>query len=356
MKMKKWEMAKYAIRENEKDNYSKTGYDLEVIEKDNYEKKGYDLEVIDTLSKEIYRENPINQVRQNNYIQIDNKREGNFIREEEWERIKKESYWLRDIEIPTYIGDCPPEDYPEEVCLMAVKLDGMAIEDIRNPTEEICLEAVKQKGYALKYIKLAKQTEEMCLIAVKDDPKNICFVRRDMQTEKICLNAVRKEGLVLKYIKPENRTGRVCLEAIKEDKNALDYVRWDHKFVCKEYLALKNEIKRRVGDTNSFSGCAKGMDRQDFIFISVETAWQDIEGDIEEIQESYLDNSEKYGYSLKDIPSAVLGNIKGWREKFEDILRGNVPFLDGEKELERAKAARENSKRNRNKGVCSPCW
>jgi hypothetical protein len=52
-----------------------------------------------------------------------------------------------------------------EYCLSAVKLNGFALEYVKEQTEEICLAAVNKNGRALQYIK--EQTDEICLQAVK---------------------------------------------------------------------------------------------------------------------------------------------------------------------------------------------
>ena len=46
------------------------------------------------------------------------------------------------------------EDWNDsEYCLVAVKINGHALEYVKEQTPEICLEAVKQNGFALKWVK-----------------------------------------------------------------------------------------------------------------------------------------------------------------------------------------------------------
>ena len=55
--------------------------------------------------------------------------------------------------------------YPqsEELCLIAVKNNGLALEFVKNQTDDICFEAVKRNSMAIKYVK--NQTKDLCLSA-----------------------------------------------------------------------------------------------------------------------------------------------------------------------------------------------
>jgi len=46
------------------------------------------------------------------------------------------------------------DNQTQELCIEALKQDGMTLKYVKNQTPEICMAAVKQDGYALKYIKL----------------------------------------------------------------------------------------------------------------------------------------------------------------------------------------------------------
>jgi hypothetical protein len=41
----------------------------------------------------------------------------------------------------------------EQMCLEAVKQNGLALQYVKEQTQEICLTAVGQNGYALSYVK-----------------------------------------------------------------------------------------------------------------------------------------------------------------------------------------------------------
>ena len=74
-------------------------------------------------------------------------------------------FWFEDPSLPplTIIKHQSPE-----LCLAAVKQDGIALKYVKEQTPEICLAAVKQNGFALKYVK--KQTPEICLAVFKAPP------------------------------------------------------------------------------------------------------------------------------------------------------------------------------------------
>ena len=62
-----------------------------------------------------------------------------------------------------------------ELCMVAVKNDGWALEHVKEQTPELCMMAVKNDGRALQFAK--EQTPEICLAAVKNDATAIQFVR-----------------------------------------------------------------------------------------------------------------------------------------------------------------------------------
>jgi ferritin-like protein len=63
----------------------------------------------------------------------------------------------------------PEKFQTQEVCLAAVKQNGVSIEYVPEKiiTKKLCLVAAKQNGYAIRYIPSKFQTEEICLAANK---------------------------------------------------------------------------------------------------------------------------------------------------------------------------------------------
>src|SRR5258706_16338548 len=71
-----------------------------------------------------------------------------------------QDYWLNSVEIDwKNIQYVAPQT--EQICFVAIKKCGLALEYVKEQTEKICLEAVKNNGYVLRYVE--EQTEKICL-------------------------------------------------------------------------------------------------------------------------------------------------------------------------------------------------
>jgi hypothetical protein len=92
----------------------------------------------------------------------------------------------------------------KEICLAAVKQNGLALQFVKEQTEELCLAAVKQNGLALQFVK--EQTEELCLAEVKQNGLALQFVKE--QTEEICLAAVKQNGWALGFVKDQTKIAK----------------------------------------------------------------------------------------------------------------------------------------------------
>lgn len=118
------------------------------------------------------------------------------------------------------------------ICLRAVRQNGLALKFVKKQNYDICMEAVKQEGFALKYVRKKNQTHEICMLAVKQDGITLQYVI--IQTPEICLEAVKNMGGALKYVKEQ--TLEICLEAIKKNKYALHYVKKHFYDLCLEAI------------------------------------------------------------------------------------------------------------------------
>ena len=88
-----------------------------------------------------------------------------------------------------------------EICLEAVRNNGLALRYVMEQTEAICLEAVRNNGWALRYVK--EQNEAICMAAVRNNGGALMYVKE--QNEAICLEAVRKNGFALEYVNAKFR-------------------------------------------------------------------------------------------------------------------------------------------------------
>ncbi len=88
--------------------------------------------------------------------------------------------------------------------------------------EEICLAAVKQNGLALQYISMMLQTEDLCRVAVQQNGLALQYAAPSTHTEELYLLAVQKNGLALQYV--GEQTESICLAAIKENTDAFHFI------------------------------------------------------------------------------------------------------------------------------------
>jgi hypothetical protein len=86
-------------------------------------------------------------------------------------------------------------------CLQAVKLNGWALQYVKNQTKEICLAACKQNGWTLQHVNDSLLTEEMCLEACKLDGHALQHVKQSLQTPEMCIAAIKKTGAAMQYVK-----------------------------------------------------------------------------------------------------------------------------------------------------------
>jgi len=112
------------------------------------------------------------------------------------------------------------QDVPEDIQLMAVKNNPIAIEYIKNPSEEIKLAAVKRNGYewVIKYIN--NPSEAVQLVAVVGSASIIKLIENP--SEAVQIASVEKYGWSVRYI--DNPTEKVQLVAVKEDWRAIKFI------------------------------------------------------------------------------------------------------------------------------------
>ena len=103
------------------------------------------------------------------------------------------------------------DDQTNELCELAVSLDGSTLEYVVNQTEKICEIAVMEYGFALRHVK--NQTYNICKLALAQNPQSFKFVK--------------------------NKTFELCKIALSLDKSLLDCVNKD-TLLINEYDELVN--------------------------------------------------------------------------------------------------------------------
>jgi hypothetical protein len=103
-----------------------------------------------------------------------------------------------------------------------VKLGGIYIRLIENPSEELQLLAVKNNIHSLKYIKNPSESVQLFVVS------NYGFAIRDIDgkppSEAVQLAAVKNEGLAIRYIKSSELSEDVKSEAVTQNGYAIKYI------------------------------------------------------------------------------------------------------------------------------------
>ena len=140
-----------------------------------------------------------------------------------------------------YVRDWKREDYLE-IAMVAVKENGLALRyidcmiDEANDMTEIYLIAINQNPKALRSV--LYQTEEICLRAVRRDGMTLEFVLKPseedglspLEYERVCIAAVRQDGEALRYV--VNQTEEICIEAVRQNGCALEWVENQTYVMC----------------------------------------------------------------------------------------------------------------------------
>ena len=128
---------------------------------------------------------------------------------------------------------------------MCLKINGLLLQYIKNPTYDHCCDAVKQNYKTLRYVPeiwndsimanialmvsplalefIKNQTRQMCIDSVEQDPMAIEFVQAQFLTEEMWFKAIKKNYRALGL----NKTGQtieMCLYAIHLHPQAINYI------------------------------------------------------------------------------------------------------------------------------------
>lgn len=110
------------------------------------------------------------------------------------EFVKKYPMYIEKVENPS-----------EELQLIAIRKDALAVQYIKNPTRKVMEEAVIQKPLSIAYIK--NPDEELQLLAIRSNSSVIQYIKK--QTKQVKLEALRKNPLAINHIKGSDRSMRV---------------------------------------------------------------------------------------------------------------------------------------------------
>ena len=103
------------------------------------------------------------------------------------------------------LRDVPNEFKTLDMCLIAIKKNGLALEHVPVEflTETVCKLAVKQNPMALEFVPDGLKTLKICTIAIKNGESgfhSLKFISNNFLTEQLCITAIKKSVFAIKYI------------------------------------------------------------------------------------------------------------------------------------------------------------
>lgn len=191
----------------------------------------------------------------------------------------------------------------------AVKLDGLSLEYVNEDeqTEEICILAVKQNGLALDYV--INQTEDICIAAVRQNGLALEYVKD--QTENICIAAVRQNNFAVMDVK--EMTDEICKIVNRADSDILAYEKW-----VKETLHNINMQNNNNSSCKPEASCEKNLSssEEEINPICDKTRMFNVTNK----------NGELLGQYAGSIAHAVNGAFNELMETLGDSKLINVPY------------------------------
>ena len=176
-----------------------------------------DFEWIKQISKMDIEENGLRQANSTAYI---NAIKGRCDLNDLWPTKKQDIVLNGNMEVNNPFEGLTTE----ELKLLAVRCNGMALEFIKDATYELQKEAIKQKGFAIQFV--TNPSEELKMLAVEQDP----FVILKFENPSIALQlaAFEKCRFIIDHI--ENPSEELIKENEKH-KEELEEIRKEFKFM-----------------------------------------------------------------------------------------------------------------------------
>lgn len=144
--------------------------------------------------------------------------------------IKHIDVWFAAVKLNGRVLKYVPKKwFTTEMCIFAVREDGMAIQYVfdncdlikKQDLSKICFEAVKEYGAALQHIRRELRTKKLCKAAIRNCGNALQFVPWEFRTAKLCLEAVIVTGHAISYIADKLITPKMCSAAVNQNGCAL---------------------------------------------------------------------------------------------------------------------------------------
>lgn len=162
------------------------------------------------------------------------------------ENVRRDGLWVRHLSV---------KEQTHQICIEAVKQNGMAIQHIIEQTPEICLTAVRSNGMALSHIK--HKTTDIVVEAIKTTPGAIHYSVKNLE---LCLLAIKSQYKInssdynISYLSSfniSNHSDQQLLKRIVEElaKETYSIKIYDH--INKLYIKKNDMIESVI---NSYKG------------------------------------------------------------------------------------------------------
>jgi hypothetical protein len=203
----------------------------------------------------------------------------------------------------------PEELLDRELCLEAVKKDGMSLGYVPRKLRdrELCQEAVRQNGLSLKHIPELLRDREMCHEATRQDGMALRFVPIEFRDYEFCHEAVRQNGDALWCVPKKLLDRKFCLEAVGQNGISLCYVpnEFRDKEIC--WVAVKKH-----GEALSF--VPEELQDRELCRLAVKKYGRSLGNVTRELRdrELCLEAIKQDGWALRSVPEELLDREICW--------------------------------------------
>lgn len=123
----------------------------------------------------------------------------------------------------------------DNLCKIAVKQNGLAIEFVDNQNSAICISAIYQNAHSIKHI--SNQTETLIKLAIELKASSLEHVLN--QTYAICAYAIHRDYKAIQYVREQ--TSELCKLAMCYNTDAFQYISNKTDEICE--IALRKNIR-----------------------------------------------------------------------------------------------------------------
>ena len=217
---------------------------------------------------------------------------------------------------PSHLKKFKTENITKEMCLVAIKMNGRALEFVPDEylTEELCIQAVSLNGLALEFVPDSYMSKEICKNAVQNTPEAIKFVPLHLITTQLCLKLFEKHGLEsVSFLPNELRTKEFYQKLVKSCSSVFRYIPKKYRDADLSMVFLKalgfRSLYHAVKDSPSIMGLVHNSlyDHESCLeFVKSRTFFISVHRELGKrpfatISDSGIVTFEEYSFDLKKI-------------------------------------------------------